>query len=221
MDLAPDHRSTAPTHVAADRILLWEAPPDGSFGWQADAAVCRTLTDDGSLAASGTQLGVDPLPYRMTWSLETGPAWVTRRLAVAVDGADWSRSVELLRGEDGTWQVTAQSHGSVDLSLPGGDPAAVAGAVDCDLGRCPFTNLMPMARHDLHRTSGEQEFLMAWVSVPDLQVLPSRQRYEHVSMGPDHATVRYVGEHRDYTALLTVDAAGFVIDYPELAQRVR
>ena len=34
---------------------------------------------------------------------------------------------------------------------------------------------------------------MAWVSVPDLSVHPSRQRYEHVRLDPDDTSVvRYV-----------------------------
>jgi len=63
--------------------------------------------------------------------------------------------------------------------------------------------------------------MMAWVSVPDLSVHQSRQRYEHVSLDSDGTSVvRYVGEHRDYVGELTFDADGAVITYPDLAQRV-
>ena len=62
---------------------------------------------------------------------------------------------------------------------------------------------------------------MAWVSVPDLSVQPSRQRYEHVRLDPDDTSVvRYVGEHRDYVGELRFDRDGVVITYPDLAQRV-
>ena len=52
---------------------------------------------------------------------------------------------------------------------------------------------MPVRRHRLHERPGEVEFLMAWVSVPDLGLHPSEQRYEHVRRDKDHAVVRYVG----------------------------
>lgn len=63
-------------------------------------------------------------------------------------------------------------------------------------------------------------FLMAWVSVPDLRVVPSRQRYEHVGERDGRLVVRYVGEHRDFVGELELDDDGFVLLYPELAERV-
>ncbi|MFJ5994815.1 putative glycolipid-binding domain-containing protein [Streptomyces sp. NPDC092370] len=42
---------------------------------------------------------------------------------------------------------------------------------------------MPVLRHGLRRTPGERDFLMAWVSVPDLTVRPSRQTYTHLEPG--------------------------------------
>ena len=80
---------------------------------------------------------------------------------------------------------------------------------------------MRVRRHNLHREPGAVDFLMAWVSVPDLSVRPSRQRYEHVRLDPDDTpVVRYVGEHRDYVGELRFDRDGVVITYPDLAQRV-
>lgn len=78
--------------------------------------------------------------------------------------------------------------------------AAVLGAVDCDLGRSPLTNVMPVRRHRLHEAPGAVDFLMAWVSVPDLGVHRSRQRYEHLRpVAVDSpAVVRYVGAHRGF-----------------------
>ncbi len=67
----------------------------------------------------------------------------------------------------------------MDLPDPGGDPAAVTGALDYDLGRSQLTNVMPLRRHSLHEQPGAADSLMAWISVPDLSVHPSRQRYEH------------------------------------------
>lgn len=81
--------------------------------------------------------------------------------------------------------------------------------------------LMPVRRHGLHLRAGEVDFLMAWVSVPDLSVHASRQRYEHVGRRDERAVVRYVGEHRSFVGELELDDDGFVLFYPELARRVR
>jgi hypothetical protein len=79
---------------------------------------------------------------------------------------------------------------------------------------------MPVLRHELHREAGEVDFLMAWVSVPDLGVHPSVQRYEHVRIDDSGSVVRYVGEHRDFVGELELDRDGLVVFYPELARRV-
>ncbi|CAN5355707.1 hypothetical protein BH20ACT9_BH20ACT9_00290 [soil metagenome] len=96
----------------------------------------------------------------------------------------------------------------------------MAGAVDCDLGYSPLTNLLPVRRHGLHERPGGADFVMAWVSVPDLGMHPSQQRYEHVRRQAGGATVRYVGAHRGFTGDLELDEDGLVLVYPHLARRV-
>jgi uncharacterized protein len=198
------------------RLVLWS----GTDGWRAEASTAELIDDH--VTASGTQLGADPVPYRLDYQLETTARWLTRRLQVEATGTGWRRSLDLRSDGAGRWTIEASYDGDVDLPPPGGDPAAVAGALDSDLGASPLTNLMPVRRHDLHRSPGELDFLMAWVSVPDLAVTPSRQRYETVRAAADGAgaVVRYVGEHRAFTAELVLDADGLVVDYPGLATRV-
>jgi hypothetical protein len=89
---------------------------------------------------------------------------------------------------------------------------AVEGALDCDLAFSPLTNFMPAARLGAEPA----DHVMAWVSVPDLAVLRSEQRYEPAGDG----RVRYVGLDHDFTAVLELDEAGFVTRYPGLAERV-
>jgi hypothetical protein len=63
---------------------------------------------------------------------------------------------------------------------------------------------------------------MAWVSVPDLELLASPQRYEHVRTGGPGAIVRFLdrGLFDGFTAELPLDRDGLVIDYPGLARRI-
>jgi hypothetical protein len=78
---------------------------------------------------------------------------------------------------------------------------------------------MPVLRYRLHREPGRHDLVMAWVRLPELVVVRSGQRYEHVRRNADAtAVVRYTSG--SFTADLTVDEAGFVVDYPQLAHRV-
>ncbi len=197
-----------------ERIVVWS----GVGEWRAE--ICRLWLAGRGVRAEGTQIGVNPLPYRLEYRLDAPDNFVTRSLEVDVAGKGWSRRLRLMHDGSGAWEATASAEGSPDLPQPGGDVEQVAGALDCDLGLCPATNLMPVVRHGLHRGPGAEDFLMAWVSVPDLGVHPSQQRYEHVRLTPGGAVVRYVGAHRDFVGELEFDRDGVVIFYPELARRV-
>ena len=51
---------------------------------------------NGELSATGTQLGVDPLPYRLDYKLETSEGFITRAMRVEVGGEGWTRRLEPL-----------------------------------------------------------------------------------------------------------------------------
>jgi hypothetical protein len=101
-------------------------------------------------------------------------------------------------------------------TLDGERAPELEGALDCDLAFSPLTNLMPVRRHRLHESDGSHDFAMAWVSVPDLAVHRSPQRYVHHRPG----VVRFASLDSDFTADLELDADGLVVRYPRLAERV-
>ncbi len=170
------------------------------------------------LSARGTSVGMSP-PYVLNFALQTTDDFVTSTLQVDTRGCDWRRRLELSR-HGSSWTVEAGSEGPLDLPAPGGDPALLEGALDCDLGLSPLTNTMPVLRHGLHRRGGPVDFLMAWVSVPGLSVHPSEQRYTFVARKAQGSVVRYEGKHRDFVGELLFDDDGLVIHYPDLATRV-
>lgn len=197
------------------RLVLWS----GLDAWRAEVASLELGAD--TLVATGTQIGVDPVAYRLDYRLATGPAFVTQTLLADATGEGWRRHLRLVRHGGGNWECETEEEGDVPLPPPGGNVAAFTGALDCDLARSPLTNLMPVRRHRLHEEPGEVDFLMAWVSVPDLGLHPSEQRYEHVRRDADQAVVRYVGRHRDFVGELVLDHDGIVERYPDLASRVK
>jgi hypothetical protein len=180
------------------RAVVWR----GLEEWLAEHAQVE-LRDDGVLA-TGVQLGVTPEPYLVEYHLDTPSDWITRRLEVEASGAGWRRRLTLEHDGAGHWIANGDRLPDVD------------GALDCDLAFSPLTNVMPIRRSALHERAGSEDFVMAWVSVPDLGVHASPQRYEHVRPG----VVRFVSLDGDFTAELELDADGLVVRYPRLAERV-
>jgi hypothetical protein len=177
-----------------------------------------TLTTDGTLAASGLAIGSAPAPHRLDYRLSTAAGYVTTKLVVRTEGSGWRRALVLERADSGRWSCATESEGDLDQPPPGGDLTSLAGALDCDLGLSPLTNSMPVLRHRLHEGGGPMDFLMAWVSVPDLAVSPSRQRYTFVRREPRGRVVRFEDLDGSFVADITFDDRGMVLDYPGIAR---
>lgn len=215
-----------------------------SVAWDKDDAGAEyvevTLATDG-LSASGVAIGGEPVAYRLDYTLETGPDFVTARLEVTARGEGWRRTLDLRRGGSGDWTASVTADGNPPDSLdppgagaegtaggqearPGGTPEGLrglGGALDCDLGLSPLTNSMPVLRHRLLEVDGSVDFLMAWVSVPDLGVHPSRQRYTALRGDPGgDRLIRYESVDSTFTADLVFDRDGLVIDYPGIGRRL-
>jgi uncharacterized protein len=203
--------------VTVPRLLVWR----GLEEWLAEAVAVRL--GDGRLVAVGTQLGEEPVPYRLDYQLTTGDRWVTERLDLTAHGDRWDRRLALSRAQNGAWSGDFGERGRPPAELPTLDLDVLKealetlhGALDCDLAFSPLTNAMPILRDRLLEGGEPRDYLMAWVSVPDLAVTPSRQRYEPI----DDRHVRYVGLDSDFRADLELDEDGLVVRYPRLAERV-
>ncbi len=193
---------------------------EGPFG----AETADVTLGDGTLSATGVAIGVDPEPYRLDYRLTAGVAagegYATARLLVRARGRGWRRALDLRRAAGGAWSCASESEGTLGLPAPGGDVAALAGALDCDLALSPISNSMPVLRHRLHEGGGPVDFLMAWVSVPDLSVHPSRQRYRFLRREPGARIVRFESLDGGFAAEIGFDDDGLVLDYPGIARRV-
>jgi uncharacterized protein len=83
-----------------------------------------------------------------------------------------------------------------------------------DLGLSPLFNSLPVWRDGLLEDGEARDYVMRFVSVPDLEVLESRQRYEPLG----GRRLRYTSG--DFTAVLDFDDEGLVDRYEHLAERV-
>lgn len=194
--------------VNTERALLWQRTDDPGVEW------CIVSLHGERLVGHGVAVATTPLPYRCDYNLETDLGFLTRSLAVSTAGPGWSRRLSLHRREEG-WEATCSLTGEVDLPDPGGDPHGLVPALDVDLALSPLTNVLPVRRLDFLRAvpGTSVEIVAAWVAVPSLEIVPSRQRYTVV----DPRTIRF--ESGSFAADITIDEEGFVLDYPGIATR--
>jgi hypothetical protein len=82
-----------------------------------------------------------------------------------------------------------------------------------DVGWSPLFNSLPVLRDGLLSTGPRRDYTMRWVDVPSLEVSLSDQRYEALGNG----LVRFTAG--DFRSDIKFDEAGFVLDYPGIAQR--
>ncbi|WP_233160179.1 putative glycolipid-binding domain-containing protein [Actinophytocola xanthii] len=174
----------------------------------------RLMVSDGRLRASG-RIVAAANPERAT------PAFnASFELSVARTGdvgrgllrtitADEERQVSVGRTEDGVWLVD-RGDGTQRNEFDGAVDVDVAGAVT-------FTAL-PIRRLNLHREPGEHVLPVLYVSMPDLSVRLVHQTYRTVSVSESGAVINY--SVPDFSADLTVDTSGLVVDYPGVAKRV-
>ncbi|MGH2921791.1 MAG: putative glycolipid-binding domain-containing protein, partial [Gaiellaceae bacterium] len=84
-----------------------------------------------------------------------------------------------------------------------------------DLGLSPLFNSLPVWRDRLLEHGVARDYVMRFVSVPELTVAESEQRYEPIG----EARVRF--SSGDFTAELAFDDEGLVVHYEGLAERLR
>jgi hypothetical protein len=193
------------------RFLVWS----GVEEWLTESA---TVDLGDGLSATGTQLGAEPVPFRVDYRLEA-PGFVTRELELTASAEGWRRRLLLRHDGHGVWDAEVEDQGDVPGGPWDGSLPDLAEAVDIDIQDSPLTNTMPILRHGFQR-EGSGNFLMAFVTTPSLRVEASPQRYEHVRATDAGSVVTFISRDGDFTADLELDADGLLNFYPRLARRV-
>jgi hypothetical protein len=202
-----------------ERLLFWSGLD--SQRWE----VAHFKLNSQGVTARGTQIGTEPVRYRMDYVLDARDGFVTRQLDVRAEGEGWSRGLVLRHDGRGAWTCDVEASGQVDLHAPGAERGVLeqlTEARDCDLGLSPVTNLMPIRRHGLNVDDGAADIVVAWVSAPDLKLYPYAQRYESIRRSAEGSLVRFIdrGLSEGFVADLRLDADGLIELYPQLAERV-
>lgn len=173
--------------------------------WSGDGIEHLVLVEgpDG-IAAEAVVVGVfDGAAFALRYRVLCDVRWRVRSAHVALIGTD--RSVTLAREGAGAWTD------GTGAALP-----ALDGALDVDIEATPFTNTLPIRRLGLERRESA-EILVAYVSVPTLQVTAERQRYTRLDNG---GRFRFESVGGDFIRDIDVDEDALVILYPGLFRRV-
>lgn len=128
---------------------------------------------------------------------------------------DWTFRVIRIEAAAGERALTIESDGKGEWTVDGEWRSDLDECIDIDLPVTPFTNTLPIRRLGL-AIDDEADVAVAYVEFPDLEVIVDPQRYTHL----DDDSYRFDSLDTDFTADLTVDADGVVVQYPELFERL-
>lgn len=138
-------------------------------------------------------------PAAISYEVECTAKWVTRRGLVRGMLGGSKVSIAIERERNGRWRIN------------GSEAPDVEGLMDLDYGFTPATNFNQLQREKMG--IGEaRDITVAWIDIDQasLSVLP--QRYERLS---EHQ-YGYSSPTAGYSETLTLDAHGFVVEYPRL-----
>lgn len=155
---------------------------------------CRIDADDATVRVRST---IDGAFGTLTYDLRADAGWRFRSVHVMLAG----RAVDVTR-RGGHWYVDGLVRRDLDAAL------------EADLSATPLSNTLPIRRLGLG-IGQAADITTAYITVPGLTVTPDPQRYTRVSR------LEYLYESRDssFSATITVDDGGLVVDYPGLFQR--
>ena len=152
-----------------------------------------TAGPDGVLADSDL---LTPENVHAHFRIRCDAQWRTRHVEVTVLGEP-HRTLRLEADGEGHWV----------------DRPELDGCIDVDIYPSPFTNSLP-----IRRLGVAAETTAAWVQIPELTVEPLHQRYTPLGGKRWRYEALSLGS---FSTELEVDDDGLVLDYPELARRLR
>ena len=163
-------------------------------------AEVATLTYDGAVRvlAGVVLISQDGRPCELEYHIECDEAWQTETVRISGHLGGTPAALELVRSPNHSWRV----NGTLTPMLHG--------CVDVDLGFSPVTNLLPIRRLQLV-LGGRAEVRAAWVRFPELTLEVLEQAYTHVGT----ASYLYESAGGAFRRELSVNAVGFVVEYPD------
>lgn len=143
--------------------------------------------------------------FSASYDLVTDEAGATKRLLITVTLAERERQLSIARDEENMWLV--QQHTGESRR------AAYDNALDVDVIFSPFFNALPIRRTGLYQRMDSIGCPVVYVRLPELSVETALISYSSAEDG-----IKLHSPAAD--TKITVDADGFILDYPGLAERI-
>jgi uncharacterized protein len=185
-----------------DRQVMWQA-------WTGPGLESVRVSVDGEgVHAESVAIGLSGgRAYTVRYALRCDAGWRVRTFEAWTLG-DEHAIVALSSDGRGRWTGPDGSH-----------RPALDGCFDVDLPSTVFTNTLPIRR--LAMVPGwSEELSVVYAAVPELTLSVARQRYTCLTWGPDGGRYRFESLGADFSADITLDGDGLVVDYARIARRV-
>jgi hypothetical protein len=190
-----------PTSNAWSTILTWRSQDHRRMESVRVQLSGKRIKANGRIVAAETDTNPAFAAYYDLLTDETG---ATKRLGMTATLAERERQLVVARDDENVWMITDHQ---------GDVRAAYEGALDVDVVYSPFFNTLPIRRTGLHEHADSITVPTVYVNLPDMSVAAASISYSNIGDGMKvHSPVS------DTT--LTVDADGFIVDYPGLAERI-
>ena len=184
-------------------MLTWRAPDISRMESVRVQVSGNRIRANGRIVAAATD--ANPA-FGAYYELQTDEAGATTRFGLTVTLAERERQLAVSRDEENMWMTTDHQ---------GERRESYDGALDVDVVFSPFFNALPIRRLGIHEQAGSFAVPTVYVNVPDMAVAAATVSY--TSQGrPDGITLRYPVAD----TVVAVDDAGFILDYPGLAERI-
>lgn len=186
-------------------MLTWRAPDCYRMESVRVQLSGNRIKANGRIVAAAT----DTQPaFGAYYDLQTDETGATKRFGLTVTLAERERQLSIARDEENMWLVTDHA---------GESRAAFDGALDVDVVFSPFFNTLPIRRHGLHERSDSIIVPVIYVGLPDMSITSAVVTYSNASSA-SIGEVKVKSPVSDTTLL--VDADGFIVEYPGLAERI-
>ena len=148
--------------------------------------------------------------------------WITLRYRIRCDTGWQFVHADVTSLVDGRERrLTIERDGNANWRIDGQPRSDLGGCDEIDLMASPVTNSLPIRRMDL-APAQVARCNVAWITNDDLRVLRASQEYRYGEASLDGTrSVGYHSLNTGFRADLSVDAEGFVIDYPPYWRRPR
>ncbi|OBK41007.1 hypothetical protein A5658_19830 [Mycobacterium sp. 1245111.1] len=190
-----------PTGNAWSTILTWRSQDHRRMESVRVQLSGKRIKANGRIVAAATDSNPAFAAYYDLLTDETG---ATKRLGMTATLAERERQLVVARDDENVWLITDHQ---------GDSRAAYEGALDVDVVYSPFFNTLPIRRIGLHEHQDAVAVPTVYVNLPEMSVAAATVSYSNIGDGMKvHSPVADV--------TLTLDADGFIVDYPGLAERI-